>query len=278
MILKKIILSLITIPIVLIISCSENEPTTPPPSNAITVVSPNGGESWLAGTSYTIMWTSNISDNVKIELYKAGNIFYTIANSTSNVGNYLWTIPDTLHSGNDFKVKITSVLDGSINDYSDSGFVALGLVLSNEYSGFLQLKFSNTYPEFDETAQVDVTINRFGEVTFGSGTLTYNADGNNGQSRIIRNGTLQINPNGYYFDNGGEDYIGVNENTTINENMIVYYWDGNTWVEVLNENITNTWNGGLAFSIDDAVLTGSIIQVVTVQGSASWGLYLVVIP
>jgi hypothetical protein len=278
MISKKVVLSLFTIPLLLIISCSKDEPTAPSSSNKITVLSPNGGESWLAGTSNTISWTSNISEDVKIELYRGGSIFYTIVSSTSNGGNYLWTIPDTLQSRMDYKVKISSVLDSSLYDFSDSGFVALGQVLSNEYSGFLQLRFTNTYPSFDETAQVDVTINKYGEVTFGSGTLTYNADDNNGQSRIVRNGTLQINPNGYYFDNGGEDYVGVDENTTVNENLIVYYWDGLNWVEAVNETITDTWHGGLAFSIDDAVINGSIIQVVTAQGSVTWGLYLVVIP
>ena len=279
MTLEKLFICLLTIPLLFIISCSEeDEPTTPSTTNKITIVSPNGGERWLAGTSNTITWTSNISEDVKIELYKGGSIFYTITNSTSNNGNYLWTIPDTLHTGNNYKVKITSVLDSNINDYSDSGFVALGLVLSNEYTGFLQLRFTNTYPSFDETTQVDVDIDKYGNVTFGTGTLTYSGDNNNGQSRIVRNGTLQLNPSGYYFDNNGEDYIGVDENTTVNENMIVYYWDGVQWVEAINENITDTWHGGLAFSIDDAVISGSIIQVVTGQGSVTWGLYLVVIP
>lgn len=93
---------------------------------------------------------------------------------------------------------------------------------------------------YNETTQVDVDINRYGKVTFGTGTLTYNADDNNGQSRIVRNGTIQLNPAGYYFDNNGADFIGVDENATITENMIVYYWDGAQWVEALNENITNT--------------------------------------
>ena len=282
MITKKVILCFLVLPLLFIISCSEeegDEPTAPSPNNNnITVVSPNGGENWLAGTSNTITWTSTVSDDVKIELYKGGSILYTIANSISNNGSYLWTLPDTLPSGNDFKVKITSVLDSSITDYSDSGFVALGLILSNDYTGFLQLRITNTYPSFDETTQVDVDINKYGQVTFGTGTLSYSGDDNNGQSRIVRNGTLQLNPTGYYFDNSGEDYIGVDENTTINENMIVYYWDGSQWIEALNENINETWHGGLAFSIDDAVINGSIVQVVTAQGSVTWGLYLVVIP
>ena len=277
---NKMRLLILVIPFLFLVSCSKEEPTAPSssPSNEITVVSPNGGESWLAGTSNTIMWTSNISEDVKIELYRGGTILYAIANSTSNGGNYLWTIPDTLQFGIDYKIKISSVLDSNLYDFSDTSFVTLGLVLSNDYTGFLQLRFTNQYPAFDETTQVDVTINKYGEVTFGTGTLSYSGDDNNGQSRIVRNGTLQLNPTGYYFDNSGEDYIGVDENTTVNENMIVYYWDGTQWVEALNENITDTWHGGLAFSIDDAVINGSIIQVVTAQGSVTWGLYLVVIP
>lgn len=153
-------------------------------------------------------------------------------------------------------------------------------VFTNAYSGFLKLDFTNQFPAFNETAQVDVMIDVYGKVTFGTGTLSYNADDNNDQSRIVRIGTLSLNPNGRHFVENLEDYIEVDENTTINENMIVYYWDPNsqTWAEAINENISNTWHGGLAFKLDEAVLTGSIIQSVTAWGSVTWGLYLVVIP
>ena len=275
---NKIIVLLLAISLLFIFSCSEDEPTAP--LNEIMVVSPNGGESWLGGTSNAITWTNNISENVKIELYKGGNVLYTIVSSTSNGGNYSWTIPDTLQSGIDYKVKISSLLDSNINDFSDEDFTIVKQVFTNEYTGFLELRFTNTFPSFDEITQVDVHIDKYGQVTFGTGTLSYNADDNNGQSRIVRNGTLQINPNGYYFDNSGEDYVHVNENTTINENMIVYVWDSNSlsWIEYANENINTVWNGGLAFSIDDAVLTGSIISSANEWGSVTWGLYLVVVP
>jgi hypothetical protein len=153
-------------------------------------------------------------------------------------------------------------------------------VLSHDHMGFLQLRFTNTFPAFDETVQVDVTVDKYGKVTFNTGTLSYNADDNNGQSRIVRVGTLSLNPKGSHFVSNGEDFIEVDENTTINENMIVYYWDDNSqsWIEMINENINNTWHGGLAFNIDDAVLNGSVIQSVTAWGSVVWGLYLVVIP
>lgn len=153
-------------------------------------------------------------------------------------------------------------------------------VLSNEYEGFLKLRFTNSFPAFDETTQVDVHINKAGEMTFSSGSLSYDADDDNGQSRIRRVGTLTLNPNGHHFDNNGEDYVDVNENTAVDETMTVWYWDQNnqTWVQAINETINDLWNGGLAFSIDDAVLTGSVVQSVTANGSVIWTLYLVVVP
>lgn len=115
-------------------------------------------------------------------------------------------------------------------------------VLSHDHVGFLQLRFTSTFPAFNETTQVDVTVDKYGKVTFGTGTLSYNADDNNGQSRIVRVGSLSLNPRGSHFVSNGEDYIEVDENTTINENMIVYYWDDNSqsWVEFLNEDIKST--------------------------------------
>lgn len=149
-----------------------------------------------------------------------------------------------------------------------------------EYDGFLKLTFTNVFPSFNETTQVNVHIDKYGKVTFGTGTLSYNADENNGQSRIVRVGTLTLKPKGSHFISNGDDYVDVDENTTIVENMIVYYWDdvSQSWIEFLNEGINNTWHGGLAFKIIDATISGSIIQSVTAWGSATWGLYLVVIP
>lgn len=153
-------------------------------------------------------------------------------------------------------------------------------VFNVDYNGFLKLTFTNEFPSFDETTQVDVHIDKYGNVTMGTGTLSYNADENNGQSRIVRVGTLSLNPNGNHFVSNNINYLGVDENTTIAENMIVYYWDETTqaWVEFVNENINSTWNGGLAFNIDDAVWSGSVIQSVTAWGSVTWGLYLVLVP
>ncbi|MHA2100158.1 MAG: Ser-Thr-rich GPI-anchored membrane family protein, partial [Candidatus Kariarchaeaceae archaeon] len=92
----------------------------------ITVVRPNGGESWSAGTPQNLTWTDNINENVTIELYKGGTLHSVIDPSTGSDGLKVWDIPFTLESGNDYSIKITSVNDPSISDVSNANFIILG--------------------------------------------------------------------------------------------------------------------------------------------------------
>jgi hypothetical protein len=92
----------------------------------ITITLPNGGESWLAGTTHAITWLDNINENVKIELFKGGFLHSVIDALTSSDGNYFWNIPFTLETGSDYTVKITSVDDPSITDSSNANFTIVG--------------------------------------------------------------------------------------------------------------------------------------------------------
>ncbi len=92
----------------------------------VSVVSPNGGEGWAAGSQKTISWTA--SDNIKL---KSCILFYSYDNSTwekidSIAGvnkSYDWTLPD--ESANTCWVKVV-VYDESGNSASDT---------SNSYFG-----------------------------------------------------------------------------------------------------------------------------------------------
>jgi hypothetical protein len=96
-------------------------------AGSITIVSPNGGEIWQAGTNYSINWTSDISENVKIDLYKGGSLHSTIVASTGNDGTYTWTeMPFTTETGNDYQVRISSVTNPSTLDISDANFTING--------------------------------------------------------------------------------------------------------------------------------------------------------
>jgi hypothetical protein len=94
-----------------------------PIGSTVTIVSPNGGESWLQNSRHDITWTSkNIAGNVKIELLKGISVSNTISSSTANTGTYSWTIPPDQTVGMDYKIKVTSASDSSVTDVSDSIF------------------------------------------------------------------------------------------------------------------------------------------------------------
>ncbi|MDP8315183.1 MAG: Ser-Thr-rich GPI-anchored membrane family protein [Candidatus Celaenobacter antarcticus] len=117
---KKILIILITIYLLVLISCEGTGPE--PPVYYITVTSPNGGETWQMGTTHNITWDDNIASNVKIELYKSGSFYRTISNSTSSDGTYSWSIPTDLTESSSYKVKITSTSNSSVYDNSNNYF------------------------------------------------------------------------------------------------------------------------------------------------------------
>ncbi len=87
----------------------------------ITITTPNGGENWFTSTDYGIVWNDNISAPVKIELFKGGVFYSTIVDTTPSNGYYLWSV-DAAESGNDYKVKVTSLNSSNDFDFSDADF------------------------------------------------------------------------------------------------------------------------------------------------------------
>ncbi|MES2980779.1 MAG: MBG domain-containing protein [Verrucomicrobiota bacterium] len=92
------------------------------PTGSIFLTAPNGGESWFAGTSNNINWSSGIGGNVKIELFKGVSLVSTISSSTPNDGSLIWNIPSAQTLGNDYKIKITSIENPAIGAQSFANF------------------------------------------------------------------------------------------------------------------------------------------------------------
>ena len=85
------------------------------------VTSPNTSVSWRGGENRSITWsTGGLGGNVRIELY-GGAGYYLIAGSTSNDGSYSWTIPNTLQTASNYRVRIVT-LDNQNADLSDGTF------------------------------------------------------------------------------------------------------------------------------------------------------------
>ncbi|MCH7772536.1 MAG: hypothetical protein IIA49_16220, partial [Bacteroidetes bacterium] len=97
--------------------------------NQITLTSPNNGESWMIGSQQIISWIDNLVRNVEIQLFKGGVFHSQIDNSTSSDNSFIWNISNTLEQGSDYKIKILSVNDGNIFDYSDEDFTLLSEIV-----------------------------------------------------------------------------------------------------------------------------------------------------
>ena len=89
----------------------------------ITVTNPNTAVTWIAGSSYTITWTSTgLSENVQIHInrsYPSGT-WETITTSTANDGSYSWaaTTPATSSA----RIRIRGVTSTTVSDISDANF------------------------------------------------------------------------------------------------------------------------------------------------------------
>ncbi len=95
---------------------------TPAPVPNIDVTFPDGGETLIRGTEYTITWTStNVSGNVKIEVYKNGSLHTQLAANDPNDGNYPFVPTEAFLDGSDYQIAITAV-DESASDSSQAFF------------------------------------------------------------------------------------------------------------------------------------------------------------
>jgi hypothetical protein len=138
----------------------------------ITVISPNGGESWKKGTSHPITWTTTGTvGKVKISYtIDNGSNWTTVTSSTANDGTYTWTVPNSL--SNRCKIKISEASDGNTSDTSDVVFsIVSGAMLHMDLNPGT-LNFCALSPGI-HTGPQEVWIIRSGE-----GTLHWQTDSN----------------------------------------------------------------------------------------------------
>ena len=88
------------------------------------VQTPNGGELWYIGQTNNIIWLSgtNIGENVRIELYRSGNLYNTITNSVTNSGSFAWLIANPILNSSNFQIHVSSVTQPAVRDAGDTTF------------------------------------------------------------------------------------------------------------------------------------------------------------
>jgi hypothetical protein len=95
-----------------------------PPS--LTVVSPNGGESWSKNSTVRVTWASTgmtTDDFIQVDLYKGDKKLWTLWSNLPNTGSSIpWTIPPGMVTGNDFTIRIESTTNPLVNDMGNGYF------------------------------------------------------------------------------------------------------------------------------------------------------------
>lgn len=92
------------------------------PTPALTMVVPNGGEDWPAGTVQSIRWNSSLlAENVKIELSRNGGGSYsTLFSNVPNDGTEPWTV--TGPSTSNARIRVSSISSPALSDVSNAAF------------------------------------------------------------------------------------------------------------------------------------------------------------
>ena len=90
--------------VVVLLSCTTIQ------AQSVLLTSPNGGESWLGGSTQTITWTYTNVDNISIEFSRDNGLTWTPLTSSipASALNYSWTVPAV--GSNVCKMRITDVL------------------------------------------------------------------------------------------------------------------------------------------------------------------------
>ena len=130
------------------------------------LTAPNGGESWLAGSSHNITWTSGAVNSINISLSTDGGSSWSVikSNQDATVAQYVWNIPSNI-STNNALIKIEDATNTSISDSSANVFSVSSLVI--------------TYPTGGERFQEGKTysVKWDGANTFNEVSLEYSTDG-----------------------------------------------------------------------------------------------------
>jgi len=121
---------------ILLLSCQSEQkvegsnPVSSGSGDEITIISPNGGESIIAGSQFEIKWNSGGNGTVVIE-YSAdnGSSWDTIVVNYVNAGSYLWKkVPNVV--SNECLIKVST----SDNQFTDQTDRAFGIITSTTKS------------------------------------------------------------------------------------------------------------------------------------------------
>ena len=91
-----------------------------PPPASVTVLSPNGGESWAAGSTQSITWSASNVAGVKIEYSSDNGANWSTLAASVAASPYAWTVPSAATTA--AKIRISDAANAAVSDTSNAGF------------------------------------------------------------------------------------------------------------------------------------------------------------
>ncbi|MFZ1080416.1 MAG: hypothetical protein WAO19_00655 [Candidatus Kryptoniota bacterium] len=149
----------------------DNPSSLGPPQPTITVIAPNGNDSWPVGNIETITWASSgIFGYVRIELSRDGGATYAVLyDSISNSGSQPWVV--TGPPSTQAIIKVTSLQD-SVSDVSDLRFtIGLGVSEVKGSNPGIPVNTFSVTPEENLVVGADTKIEFFDNVLTLSGEI-----------------------------------------------------------------------------------------------------------
>ncbi|MCH7974504.1 MAG: hypothetical protein IH949_11595, partial [Bacteroidetes bacterium] len=247
----------------------------------ISISSPNGGESWNAGDLHQVLWSDNITENVVIDLYKGGSFHSTISTSTSSDGSKDWNIDFTLESGSDYKVKITSVTDTTVFDFSNTDFTIIGnfVTVTSPNGGEILLDTEDYIIEWTSnlTGGVEIQLFKGGVFQFtivsstsNDGSFNWNIPGSTESGSDYKVQIASVD-DGSIFDQSDGDFTIVSNNITV-----ISPNGGESWLTGTSQEITWTTDIGGNVKIDlykGGVFDSEIINAILgANNTYSWAI------
>ncbi|WP_448520663.1 Ser-Thr-rich GPI-anchored membrane family protein [Rhodoflexus sp.] len=100
-------------------------------AQAVTLTSPNGGENITAGSTVNITFTfipASIpaNDVFVLELLAGGELYQTLTPSAITASPFVWNVPATIASRNDYRIRIRRATASAETDQSDNNFTITG--------------------------------------------------------------------------------------------------------------------------------------------------------
>ncbi len=126
----------------------------------VEITTPNGGEKFHRGLKYYIKWDDNFEEDVVIELLRNNEII-SVIDTTSSSGVYQWAVNQGVTIDNNYAIKIKSLVDENLFDYSDYTFEIIDTTTSveNEVDNIYSYRLEQCYPNpFNPTTTIEYTI------------------------------------------------------------------------------------------------------------------------